>query len=49
MGKEFRRSFQLPDRVLPDKIDACLRDGILEVAIPIREKNRGRIIPITQL
>ena len=45
----FRRSFQLPDRLLPDKIDARLRDGILELTIPIREKNRGRIIPITQL
>jgi HSP20 family protein len=45
----FRRSFQLPDLVIPDKINASLKDGILEVTIPIREKNRGRIIPITQL
>jgi len=46
---KFRRSFQLPDQVKPDKINASLRDGILEVTIPIREKNRGRIIPINQL
>lgn len=45
----FRRSFQLPEQVKPDKINASLRDGILEVTIPIREKNRGRIIPINQL
>jgi HSP20 family protein len=45
----FRRSFQLPEQVKPDKINASLRDGILEVRIPIREKNRGRIIPINQL
>jgi HSP20 family protein len=45
----FSRSFQLPDRVMQDKINASLRDGILEVTIPIKEKNKGRIIPITQL
>jgi HSP20 family protein len=45
----FRRSFQLPEQVKPDKINASLRDGILEVTIPIKEKDRGRIIPINQL
>ena len=45
----FRRSFQLPDQVMPDKINASLKDGILEVTIPIKEKNKGRIIPINQL
>jgi len=45
----FRRSFQLPDQVMPDKINASLREGILEVTVPIREKHRGRIIPISQL
>ncbi|UCH97338.1 MAG: DnaJ domain-containing protein, partial [Candidatus Aminicenantes bacterium] len=45
----FRRSFQLPDQVIPGKINASLKDGILVVTIPVQEKKKGRRIPISQL
>ena len=42
----FSRTFHLPRDVEPDKIDAVLRDGILELKIARIEGTQSKFIPI---
>jgi HSP20 family protein len=42
----FARAFTLPTRVDPDKIEASLRDGILELRLPKAAEERPRTISV---
>jgi len=42
----FLRTFQLPSQPEQNKIKAALKDGILEIIIPLKEKKKGQRIPI---
>ena len=42
----FARAFTLPCRVEPDKIEASLRDGILELRLPKAAEERPRTISV---
>ena len=44
--KEYYRSFQLPDGVDFNKIEAKMQDGVLTVALPKAEDARPRQIPV---
>ncbi|MCL2103339.1 MAG: Hsp20/alpha crystallin family protein [Syntrophorhabdaceae bacterium] len=43
----FQRSFALPDAVDPEKVNAELKDGILEVRLGKREQAKPRQIQVT--
>ncbi len=43
---EFCRSFRLPTEVLPEKIDARYKDGILEITVPKSEKAKPKEITV---
>jgi HSP20 family protein len=43
----FARSFNLPKNVDPNKIDANMKDGILELRIAKAEEKKTKAIPIT--
>jgi HSP20 family protein len=43
---KFKRSFQLPDDILSDSVKAKFIDGILELSIPLKEKEKPRTIDI---
>jgi HSP20 family protein len=43
----FARSFNLPKNVNPNKIDAAMKDGILELRIAKAEEKKTKAIPIT--
>lgn len=43
---EFRRSFTLPRTVDPEKVQAQIKDGVLEVRMPIAESAKPRRIEI---
>jgi HSP20 family protein len=42
----FTRSFSLPKNVDEKKIDASMKDGILELRIPKKEESKAKAIPI---
>jgi HSP20 family protein len=46
LAGHFERSFQLPQDVNADKIQARYEDGVLEVLVPKSEVHKGRSIPI---
>jgi HSP20 family protein len=43
----FERSFTIPKNIDPQKIEAELKDGILQLAIPKVEESKTRAIPIS--
>jgi len=43
----FSRSFQLPKNTDGEKINAAMKDGILELRIPKREEAKAKSIPIS--
>jgi len=42
----FYRAFTLPDSADDEKVSASFKDGVLEVTIPITERERGRRIKV---
>lgn len=42
----FYRAFSLPDGVEEDKVSASFKNGVLEISVPISEKERGRRIKV---
>ena len=42
----FERSFSLPNTVMPDKVNALMKDGILEIMVPKKEEARPKEIEI---
>ena len=42
----FMRSFQLPSNVVPDKIDATFKDGVLFLKVPRLEEAKPKQVPI---
>ena len=42
----FARAFTLPSRIDPDKIEASLRDGVLELRVPKAAEERARTISV---
>lgn len=42
----FARAFTLPSRIDPDKIEASLRNGVLELHLPKAEEERPRMITV---
>ena len=43
----FRRVVTLPDDVVPEKVEAQYRDGVLHVVVPRKEATRPRQIPVS--
>lgn len=43
-----KRAFLLPEDVEADKIAAQLRDGVLELALPKKEKAKPKLIPVKE-
>jgi HSP20 family protein len=43
----FARSFTLPAAVLPGKVKAVYKDGVLEITLPKSEQVKSKEIPIT--
>ena len=44
----FRRSFNIPDVVDIDKVDAKLEDGVLRIILPKIERTQTKKIPIVE-
>ena len=42
----FSRSFRLPSEVQEDKVDATMKDGVLNVVIPLKKSPKARKIEI---
>jgi len=42
----FKRSFQLTDKVIADKITAAFKDGVLRISIPKAEESKPKSIDI---
>lgn len=45
-GIRFARAFTLPTRIDPDKIEASLRNGVLELHLPKAAEERPRMIAV---
>jgi HSP20 family protein len=45
-GLRFARAFTLPARIDPDKIEASLRNGVLELHLPKAAEERPRMISV---
>jgi len=43
----FRRAFELPNEIDPDKVEAVHRNGVLMLRIPRSEAHRAREIPVS--
>lgn len=43
-----KRAFSLPEDVQVEKIVAQLRDGVLELALPKKEREKPKIIPVSE-
>jgi len=43
---QFSRTVQLPMEVIPDKVEATLKDGILEIKLPKREAKKAKELEI---